>query len=94
MALKNNIQAFKNVGYVSFGFDKAGGPNVTSNPLPNHSRPRINVVLDNPMEGRKTCIRDVITPMKVIHKELIQARSLQSKKREAIKEGNLNKSYC
>ena len=94
LALKNNIQALKNVGYVSFGFDKAGGPNVTSNPLPNHFGPRINAVLENPTEERKTCIGDVITPMGVIRKELIQARFLQSRKRKAIEEGSLNKGYC
>ena len=76
MALKNNVQALKNVGYVSFDFDKVGGPNVISNPLSNHSGPRINAILENPTEGRKTCIGDVITPMEVIHKELIQARIL------------------
>ena len=36
LALKNQVQALKNVGYVNFGFDKAGGPNVISNLLPNH----------------------------------------------------------
>ena len=91
LALKNNVQALKNASYVSFGFDKADGPNVTSNPLPNHSGPRINAVLENLTGGRKTCIRDVITPMGVIHKKLIQDRSLQSKKKEAIEKGSLNK---
>ena len=36
LALKNQVQALKNAGYISFGFDKAGGPNVISNLLPNH----------------------------------------------------------
>ena len=70
----HNVHDLKNAGYVSFGFDKVDGPNVTSNSLPNHSRPRINDVLENPTEERKTYIRDVITPMGVIHKELIQAK--------------------
>ena len=94
LALKNNVQALKNTDYVSFDFDKGRGPNVTSNPLPNHYVLRINAVLENPTGGRKTCVRDVITSMGVIHKKLIQARSLQSKKREAIEEGSLNKGYC
>ena len=72
MALKNNVQALKNAGYVSFGYDKAGGPNVTSNLLPNHFRPKINVVLENLTEGRKNSIRDVITPMRVIYEKLVQ----------------------
>ena len=94
MALKNNVQALKNAGYVSFGFDKAGGPNVTSNPLPNHSRPRINAILESHMEGKKSSIRDVITLMEVIYDELVQARFFQSKKGEAVREENLDKGYC
>ena len=71
LALKNQVQALKNAGYVSFGYDKVGGPNVISNPLPNHSGPKINAILESFMEGRKTCIKDVITPMKVIFQKLI-----------------------
>ena len=56
LALKNQVQALKNADYVSFGFDKAGGPNVISNPLPNHSGPKINVILKSFMEERKTRI--------------------------------------
>ena len=76
LALKNQVQTLKNVRYVNFGYDKAKGPNVISNPLPNHFGPKINGVLESLKEGRKTCIRNVITPMKVIHKELVQARFL------------------
>ena len=76
MALKNQVQALKNAVYVSFGFDKAGGPNVISNPLPNHLGPKINVILESFRDERKTCVQDVITPMGVIRKELIQARFL------------------
>ena len=43
LALKNKVQALKNTSYVSFNYDKAGGPNVINNPLLNHSGPRINV---------------------------------------------------
>ena len=94
MALKDNVQALKNAGYVSFSFDKAGGPNVTSNPLPNHSRPWINAILENLMEERKGSIRDVITPMEVIYDELVQARFLQFRKGETVREENLDKGYC
>ena len=66
LALKNSVQALKNASYVSFGYDKVGGPNATSNPLPNHSEPKINAILESPTEGRKSSIRDVITPMRVI----------------------------
>ena len=76
LALKNQVQALKNAGYVNFNYDKASGPNVISNPLPNHSGPKISGVLESSKKGRKTCIRNVITPMKVIHKELVQAKFL------------------
>ena len=94
LALKNQVQAFKNVGYVNFDYDKIGGPNVISNLLPNHSGPKINGVLESFTEGRKTCIMDVMTPMRVIHEELVQAKVLQSRKRKAVKEESLNRGYC
>ena len=92
--MKNQVQALKNAGYVNFGYDKAGGPNVISNLLPNHSEPKINGVFESSTEGRKTYIKDVITPMKVIHKELVYARFFQSRKGKAIKEKRLNEGYC
>ena len=45
-------------------------------------------------EGRKSSIRDVITPMRVIYEELVQARFFQSRREEAVKEERLNKGYC
>ena len=42
LALKNQVQALRNTGYVNFGFNKDGGPNIISNPLPNHLGPKIN----------------------------------------------------
>ena len=45
-------------------------------------------------EGRMSSIRDVMTPMKVIYEELIQAGFFRSKRREAIREEKLNKGYC
>ena len=71
LALNKKVQAFKNASYVNFGYDKAGGPNVSSNPLPNHSRPKINTILESHTEGRKSSIMDIITPMKVIYEELV-----------------------
>ena len=94
LTLKNNVQALKNAGYVSFDFDKTGGPNVISNPLPNHSGPRINAVLESPMKRRKSRIRDVMTPMGVVYEELIQARFFQSGRKKVVEEESLNKGYC
>ena len=76
LALKNQVQALKNAGYVNFGYDKVSGPNVICNHLPNHLGPKINGVLESSKKGRKTRIKDVVTPMKVIHKELVQAKFL------------------
>ena len=84
LALKNQVQALKNAGYVSFGFDKAGGPNVISNPLPNYSGPKINAILKTFMEERKTCVQDVITPMGLIHEKLVEAGFFQPRRGEAI----------
>ena len=71
-ALKNQVQALKNVGYVNFGNDKAGGPNVVSNHLPNHSGPKINIVLESSTKRREACIKGVITSIGVIHEKLVQ----------------------
>ena len=77
-----------------FGYDKAGGPNVVSNPLPNHSEPKINTILEDSIEERKTCVRDVITPMKVIHEKLVQTEFLRTRRRETTEENRLSKGYC
>ena len=61
-ALKNKVQALKNAGYVNFDYDKVDGPNVTSNPLPNHFGPKINAVLESSTRERKNCIRVLPLP--------------------------------
>ena len=93
-ALKNQVQALKNADFVNFGFDKDGDPNVVSNPLPNHSKPKINAILESSTKGRKTYIRDVITPMKVIHEKLVQTRFLWTRRKETTREKKLSKGYC
>ena len=92
--MKNQVQALKNAHYVSSGYDKAGSPNVTSNPLPNHSGPKINDVLESPMEGRKSSTRDVITLVEVIYEKLVQARFFRFRREEAVRKEELNKDYC
>ena len=63
LALKNQVQALKNAGYVSFSYTKNGVPNIISNPLPNHSRPKINGILESSMDERKTYVQNVIMLM-------------------------------
>ena len=94
MALKNNVQALKIAGYVSSGYDTIGGPNVTSNLLPNHFGPRINAVLESSTEGRKSSTRDVITLVEVIYEKLVQARFFRFRREEAVRKEELNKDYC
>ena len=56
--------------------------------------PRLTLFLEGSTEGRKTCIKDVITPIGVIHEKLVQARVLKSRRREVAKEQKVNKGYC
>ena len=94
MALKKQVQALQNASYVNFGYDKVGDPNVVSHPLPYHFGPKINAILEGSTKGRKTCIKDVITPIGVIHEELVQAKVLQSRRRGVAEEEKVNKGYC
>ena len=48
MALKHNVQA---LGYLDF--NKARGPSVMGNPLPNRTRLKINTTLEDPVQGTK-----------------------------------------
>ena len=76
MALKNQIQALRNTRYNNFGFNKDGVLNIISNPLPNHSGPKINGILESSMDERKTYVQNVITPIGVIFQKLVQGRVL------------------
>ena len=93
LALKNQVQALKNAGYVNFGFDKVGGLNVISNPLPIHSGPKINGILESFREERKTCVQDVITPMEDIFEKLVHAGFFQTTRGEATEGKRLSKGY-
>ena len=85
LALKNQVQALKDVGYVNFGYNKNGGSNIISNPLPNYLGPKINGILESFMDERKTYVQNVIMPMRVIFEKLVHARFFQPSKGEAIK---------
>ena len=62
--------------------------------MPNHSRLKINAILESSTEGRKTCIKDVITFTGVIHEKLVKIEVLQSRRREVAEEGKMSKGYC
>ena len=72
VALKNQVQNLKNTGYVNFGYNKDGVPNIISNPLPNHSGPKINAISISFMGERKACVRDIVTPLGVVYEKLVQ----------------------
>ena len=46
-ALKRRVQALVKAGYLDFNFNKGIGPNITSNLLPNHPRPKINALTED-----------------------------------------------
>ena len=79
LALKNQVQALRNAGYVNFGFNKDGGSNIISNPLFNHLGPKINGLLESFREERKTCVWDIITLMGVLFERLLHIGFFQSR---------------
>ena len=85
-ALKHKVQALMNARYVSFDFGKTKGPNVTSNLLPNHPRPKINALVEDLAKGVKTRVDDVKTPMEIIYEAFVQVKLLQPKEGKNRKE--------
>ena len=79
LALKHKVQALMKARYVSFDYNEIGDPIVTSNPLPNHPRPKINALVEDLVERVETYINDVKTLMRVIHEALVQAKFFQPK---------------
>ena len=73
------------VGYVSFDYNAIGGPNVTSNPLPNHSGPKINALIKDSTRLMETRVNNVKTPMRSVCEALIQAKVLRSEETKMIK---------
>ena len=84
----------KNVGYVNFGYNKDGVPNIISNPLPNHSGPKINAIFVSLMGERKAYVQDIVTPLGVVLEKLVQAGFLQPRRGEAIQDRELSIGYC
>ena len=71
LSLKNQVQALKNAGLINFGYNKDGVPNIISNPLPNHSEPKINAISISFMGERKTHVRNIATPLEVVYEKLV-----------------------
>ena len=66
--------------YVSFDYNTVDGPNVTSNPLPNHPGPKINALTEDSTRLLKTRVNDVKAPMKNVYKVLVLAKVLYQEK--------------
>ena len=67
-------------------FNKPLGPNVTSNPLPNHASPKINAISEDSGWRCKERVDEVKTPMVSVYEALVKGGILQSK----VKEGEKN----
>ena len=94
MALKRKVQDLMKAGYVSFDYNATSSLNVTSNPLPNHPRPKINALTEDSTRIVKTRVSDVKTPMENVYKTLIQAKILYPEETEMIKEEEQNMIVC
>ena len=94
MALKNQVQNLKNAGYVNFGYNKDGVPNIISNPLPNHSGPKINAISISFMGEKKTYVRNIATPLEVVYEKLVQVGVLQPRRGKVIQDKELSRGYC
>ena len=57
----------------------------TSNPLPNHPRPKINALIEDSVGSLKTKVSDVETPIKDVYKALILAKILHLEETEMIR---------
>ena len=85
MTLKRKVQDLMKVGYVSFDYKATGGPNVTSNPLPNHLGPKINALTEDSTESIKTQASNVKTPMKSVYKALVLAKIVRPEEGKMMK---------
>ena len=95
LALKRKVQDLMKVRYVSFNYNVAGGLNVTNNPLPNHSGPKINALTEDSIESLKTRVNNVKTPMENVYKALTLAKVLHLEETKMIKgEEGQNRTVC
>ena len=80
--------------YVSFDYNVMGGLNITSNPLPNHPRPKINALIEDSTRSVKTRVSNVKMPMKNVYKALILAKILHPKETKMIKGEGQSETIC
>ena len=71
-------------GYINFDYNTSRGPNIINNPLPNHLRPKINVLMEDSTRYMKTRVNDVKMSMADIYRALIQAKVFQPRETKMI----------
>ena len=94
LALKHKVQALMKIGYVSFDYNKTGGPNVTSNLLPNHPRSKINALTKGLTGLVKTQLNNVKTPMENVYKALVLAKIFRPEEGKMMKGEEKNGIVC
>ncbi|XP_022736187.1 uncharacterized protein LOC111289419 [Durio zibethinus] len=76
-ALKRKVQGLINEGVLNFDTSQQGTPNVNGNPLPNHTRPSINALIDGQTSYVKRRIEEVKTPMAKVFEVLVKTDMLK-----------------
>ena len=85
--------------YVSFDYNTTGGSNITNNPLPNHSGPKINAFTEDSTASMKAKVSNVKTPMEDVYKALIRAKIFHPRETKMIEgeedqNGAIGHQYC
>ena len=91
ITLKQRVHDLIKAGALTFEDEDV--PNVNGNPLPNHGKPRINVVESDPELLVEKDVRAVCMPMETMYEALIKAgmwiKSKRRKKKKKIGKGNI-----
>ena len=76
-ALKWRVSEFIKKGELTFEDEDIS--NVNRNPLPNHGGSKVNAVEDSPNLQVKRDVKDVHTPMRLVHEALVKAGRLEGR---------------
>ena len=66
----------------ALAFDDEDVPDVNKNPLPNHQRPKINVVDSDPEIQIEKDVRDIRMSMEMVYEALLKARMLEEEQKK------------
>ena len=61
-------------------FNRNNGPNVMANPLPNHARPNINVVMEESGMKIKTKVDEIKSSMDKVYKVMVKMKAIPEMK--------------